>query len=118
VVLNEGHCLSVVRVSLVQQEAKTYVGKGEVGNCDLVTSNVLATVGLESLLNGANPHGDHLKPVLLEDSLLLLIGFEVELEVGLEVVLDGVNSGVNFPCELGFVGVVAVGAAKVSEDGP
>lgn len=118
VVLDEGKRLSVVRVGLVQQETEADVSKSEVSNCDLVTSDVLASVGLESLLDGGNPDGQVLKPVLLENGFLLLIGFEVVLEVSNDVVLDSVNGGIDFPCELGVVGVVAVGAAEVSEDGP
>ena len=57
VVLDEGHGLSVVRVGLVQQEVEGDGTKGEVGNCDLVTSDVLASVGLESLLDSGNPDG-------------------------------------------------------------
>ena len=105
-------------VGLVQQEAKTDVGKGEVCNCDLVSDNILASVSIESLINGLMPSWEHLEPVLLEDSFLLLIGFEVEFEVCSKIVFNGINSGIDFPGKLGIIGVVAVVAAEVSEDSP
>ena len=105
-------------VGLVQQEAKTDVGKGEVCNCDLVSSNILASVSLDSLLNGLNPSWEHLGPVLFVDSFLLLIGFEDEFEVCTKIVFNCIKSGIDFPGKLGIIGVVAVVAAEVSEDSP
>ena len=118
IVLNKFPGIGVVGVGLVQQEAKADVGKGEVCNCDLVSDNILASVSLESLINGLMPSWEHLEPVLLEDGFLLLIGFEVEFEVCSKIVFNGINSRIDLPGKLGILGVVAVGAAEVSEDSP
>ena len=118
VVLDEGQGLSVVRVGLVEEQVEADGSQGEVTNGDLVASDVLASVCLDSLLDGGDPDGDHLEPALLEDGLLLLVLLEVELEVSAEVVLNGIDGGVDLVGEVGVLGVVAVGAAEVSQDGP
>ena len=65
-------------VGLVKKEIENDGAKGEVGNCNFFSSNILASVGLESLLNSVYPNWEHLEPVLLEYTLHLFIRFEVE----------------------------------------
>ena len=118
VVLNEFKRFSVVRVCLVQEHVETNGSQSEVGNCDLLAGNILATIGGNSLLNCGDPDWEHLEPCCLMDGLLLLMLLEVELEVCVEVILDGIDGGVNLPCGLGLLGVVSVLAAEESENGP
>ena len=117
-VLNVGKRVSVAGVGLVQEHVEADCGESEVGNSNLLTSNILATIGGNSLLDCGNPGGQHLEPGLFEDGFLLLVGFKVELEVCVEVVLNGIDGGVNLPCGLGVLGVVSVFTAKESENSP
>jgi len=81
VILDVGERVSVVGVGLVEEHVETYCSESEVGNCDLVTSDILASVACDSLLNSGDPNWELLEPGLLSLSLSVFILFEVELEV-------------------------------------